>query len=304
MYTNGTLITDEVAGRMAELSNISPAISVEGFEEETDARRGKEVYRHILKAMMRLRKYGVPFGISATPTKYNWEVITSESFVDFFFFEQGAFYGWLFQYMPVGRGQSLELVVPPRERVEMLYRMRRLVQEKKVFLTDFWNSGMASNGCISAGRPGGYYYIDWNGNITPCVFVPYSPDNIYRIYEEGGDISTVLSCPFFKSINEWQFEYGYKQSAENTNNWLCPCIMRDHFHRMKEVVAEYKSAPINAEAAAAMEDEAYYQGMIRYGEEIRNLTESIWKEQFLSPPAEEDGVDEIKLNNLYLTMAL
>lgn len=32
MYTNGTLITPEIAQEMAELGNITPAISVEGFE--------------------------------------------------------------------------------------------------------------------------------------------------------------------------------------------------------------------------------------------------------------------------------
>jgi len=68
VYTNGTFISDEVAARMAELGNITPAISVEGFEEETDARRGKGVYRRILNAFANLRRHGVPFGISVTPT--------------------------------------------------------------------------------------------------------------------------------------------------------------------------------------------------------------------------------------------
>ena len=50
LYSNGTLITDDIARRMAELGNVSPAISVEGFEYETDARRGKGVFKKILKS--------------------------------------------------------------------------------------------------------------------------------------------------------------------------------------------------------------------------------------------------------------
>ena len=40
-YTNSTLITDEVAQRMASLGNIVPMISLEGWRERTDARRGE-----------------------------------------------------------------------------------------------------------------------------------------------------------------------------------------------------------------------------------------------------------------------
>jgi len=43
MYTNGTLINKDMASRMADLGNITPAISVEGYEAETDERRGKGV---------------------------------------------------------------------------------------------------------------------------------------------------------------------------------------------------------------------------------------------------------------------
>ena len=49
MYTNGTLINEDMAGRLAEVGNITPAISVEGFEKETDERRGKGVHKKILR---------------------------------------------------------------------------------------------------------------------------------------------------------------------------------------------------------------------------------------------------------------
>lgn len=48
VYTNGTLITPEIAKRLAKLGNATPAISVEGYEKETDERRGKGVYKKFL----------------------------------------------------------------------------------------------------------------------------------------------------------------------------------------------------------------------------------------------------------------
>ena len=69
MYTNGTLIDDTVARRMGELGNLSPALSVEGMKEKTDARRGDGVFDKVLAAMERLRREGVIYGISLTATR-------------------------------------------------------------------------------------------------------------------------------------------------------------------------------------------------------------------------------------------
>jgi len=80
--------------------------------------------------------------------------------------------------MPIGRGFTLDLLPSPEQRVWMWQRTWQVIRERQVFLADFWNLGPCSNGCISAGRGGGYLYIDWNGKVMPCVFVPYSPVNI------------------------------------------------------------------------------------------------------------------------------
>ncbi|MCM8756875.1 MAG: DUF1684 domain-containing protein [Candidatus Omnitrophica bacterium] len=172
-YTNGTMITREVAKKLGQLGNFTPSISVEGFAQETDERRGHSVHRKILEAMEYLREFGVPFGISVTPTRYNADLLLSDEFIDYYFFKQGAFYGWYFQYMPIGRQPSVELMVTPEQRLRMLKRIWSLVEGKRLFIADFWNSGTASDGCMAAARGGGYFYIMWDGTITPCVFIPF-----------------------------------------------------------------------------------------------------------------------------------
>jgi MoaA/NifB/PqqE/SkfB family radical SAM enzyme len=279
-YTNGTLIDRDIASRMAETGNITPAISVEGFQIETDGRRGGGTHDRILAAFSTLREHGVPFGISATATKDNWDVITSEPFVDFYFDQQGATYGWLFQYMPIGRGQSVDAMVSPDDRVEMLRRVRRYVHERGIFYADFWNNGPISCGCISAGRPGGYFHIDWNGEITPCAFVPYSTDNIYTIYSRGGDLNTALDSPLFRKIRSWQDEYGFARPACDVDNWLCPCVIRDHHEVLRQAVAESGAEPVNREAAVALQDDDYNRRLDRYGEQIKQLMDAIWKRDF------------------------
>ncbi|MFW5902175.1 MAG: radical SAM/SPASM domain-containing protein, partial [Thermodesulfobacteriota bacterium] len=281
VYTNGTLIDDETAARLEELGNVTPAISVEGYEKETDERRGKGVFQKVMKTFERLRKYGVPFGISVTGTKHNWDMITRDEFVDFYFFEQGAFYGWLFQYMPIGRSTDLNLMVPPEERAEMWKRTWDMVNRKKVFYADFWNSATASSGCICAGRPNGYYHIIWNGDITPCVFVPYAADNIYDIHERGGTVSSVFETPLFKKIREFQDNYAYQRRHPDVDNWLCPCPTRDHHETFQKILEETQPKPIDQPAEEAMQDPDYARGLAEYGKRLYEITWPLWEEHYL-----------------------
>ncbi len=295
VYTNGTLINKDVAKRLEELGNVTPAISVEGFEAETDQRRGKGVHRRILQAFENLREVGVPFGISVTATKHNWDLVTSDRFADFYFDQQGALYSWMFQYMPIGRGHTLDLMVSSEQRLEMLERTWRMVRERKLFIADFWNNGTLSNGCIAAGRRGGYLYINWNGDVTPCVFIPYTDININKVYRGGGNLNAVLASPLFQRIRQWQGAYGYERPADQVDNWLCPCAIRDHFGEFAEACRACKARPIDSEARAALADIEYQRGMIEYGDNYEQITGSIWDERYLSTretsPATEHTAD-------------
>jgi MoaA/NifB/PqqE/SkfB family radical SAM enzyme len=279
MYTNGTLIDDETAARMAELGNISPAISVEGWEQETDERRGKGVFRKIDQAMDNLRRYGMIFGISVTATRQNAETILSEELLNHFFYEKGAVYGWIFHYMPIGRSSTLDMMVTPEQRKQMLEKEHDLIFNKKMFLIDFWNGGPFSAGCISAGRTGGYFYIDWNGNISPCVFFPYFIDNIYDVYKTGRSLSSLLSAPLFESIRSWQKDYKGIESGNRTKNLFVPCPIRDHYSFARDAITRHDAKPMDIEAARAVADKDYYAGMVDYGKKTAELLDPIWEEK-------------------------
>jgi len=282
MYTNGTLIDEKVAKRLAELGNITPAISVEGFEKETEARRGKGVYKRIRKAMQNLRDAGVPFGISITATSQNVDIITSDEFYDFYFEkEPKAFYAWIFHYMPIGRSYTIELMPTPEQRLFMWEKNRKIVRERKIFIADFWNDGVITDGCISAGRTGGYFYINWNGDCAPCVFQPYAIHNINEVYKNGGNLNTILNSEFFRAIRNWQNEYAYEQPKDRKGNLLRPCIIRDHYGVYYKILNLHSPRPIDQAAMEALKDEEYRRKLIEYGERIEELTKDIWKRDYL-----------------------
>lgn len=289
MYTNGTLINKDMAKQMADVGNITPAISVEGFEEETNERRGKGVYDKILKAMANLREVGVPFGISVTATRENAEKIISDKFVDFFFEKQGAVYGWIFQYMPIGRHQSLDLMVTPEQRIWMFEQEKHIIHDKHVFFPDFWNGGVYSSGCLAGGRAGGYIYIEWNGNVTPCVFYPYSKVNIKDIYEGGGNLNDALKSDLMTGIRKWQLDYAYGKKGKEVHNLIAPCGIRDHYEFTRKHLEETKPIPIDEDAAEAIKDPLYYKGLTEYDNKFTSLTDDIWQKEFIGNGKNHNG---------------
>lgn len=281
-YTNSLLINDEKAQRLAKLGNFSPAISIEGWREKTDDRRGKGVFDGIIQSMARLRKYGVPFGISLTATKYNAEELFSDEFMDYLFFEQGAAYGWVFHYMPIGRSYTLDLMPTIQQRHQWMWgRSWELIKNKKLFLADFWNHGTLVDGCLAAGRSngGGYLYINWDGKVMPCVFVPYSPVNMNDFYKQGKTLVEAWEESFFERIREWQADY--LKGNWHRGNLLSPCIIRDHHDILRQIIAETEPDPENEPAHEALLDQAYATGMIAYGKSYHDLTNSTWIDHYL-----------------------
>ncbi|MGB9893122.1 MAG: radical SAM/SPASM domain-containing protein [Candidatus Saccharicenans sp.] len=284
MYTNGTLIDQNVARRMAEAGNIMPAISVEGKRETTEKRRGWGVFDRILKAMDYLRQEKVFYGISLTVTKDNAYEVFSDEVMDYYFDQLKVNFAWAFQYMPIGRAYTLDLLPTPEQRLWMFQRAWQLVYEKHRFLIDFWNSGTATHGCIAAGRSGGYMVINWDGTVTPCVFVPYSPVNINEIYSHGGNLNDAWSNPFFADIRKWQRDYGYRRHHQKegpVKNWIMPCPMRDHFRDMYELLKKHRPRPIDENAAEALKDPEYYKGLTEYNVQVAALLDPVWEEKYV-----------------------
>jgi MoaA/NifB/PqqE/SkfB family radical SAM enzyme len=218
-FTNGTLITEEIADKMLEVGNLIPAFSIEGYEEENDFRRGKGVFKKIIRSMDILREKGLPFGTSLCYTRYNAEVISSEEYIDFLI-EKGAFFSWIFTYIPVGNDADIDLVATPAQRELFYDKVREYRKTKPFFTVDFWNDGEYINGCIAGGRR--YLHINANGDVEPCAFVHYSDTNIRE-----KTLIEALQAPLFQQ---------YRAHQPFNENLLRPCPMFDNVGALEEMV--------------------------------------------------------------------
>ncbi|MGB9597721.1 MAG: radical SAM/SPASM domain-containing protein, partial [Candidatus Poribacteria bacterium] len=175
IYTNGTLIDDKAVEKLVSLGNAAPAISVEGYEAETDARRGAGTYKQVCDTMTRLKEAKALFGFSATVTRHNVGLLSSSEFVDTMI-DRGCSFGWYFIYIPIGRKPQLDLMPTPEQRDMLRQRVKRMRDEKPIFIADFWNDGPLVGGCIAGGRR--YFHINSKGDVEPCVFAHFAVDNI------------------------------------------------------------------------------------------------------------------------------
>lgn len=218
-FTNGTLIDEAFADEMLRVKNFIPAISIEGFEEATDGRRGQGTYQKIMNAMTILKNKKLPFGISCCYTSANADNIGSEEYFDYMI-ELGAKFAWFFTYMPVGKGAVPELMATAEQREMMYHNIRKYRSTKPLFTVDFWNDGEYVGGCIAGGRS--YLHINANGDIEPCAFMHYSDSNIRE-----KTLLEAYQSPLFM---------GYHDNQPWNDNMLRPCPVLDNPGRLTEVV--------------------------------------------------------------------
>ena len=230
-FTNGTLIDEEFADEMLRVKNFVPAISVEGFEEATDSRRGAGTYRQVVRAMELLKRKKLPFGISCCYTRTNAEVIGSEEYFDDMI-AKGAKFAWFFTYMPVGREAVPELMATAEQREFMYHQIRKFRSTKPLFTMDFWNDGEYVDGCIAGGRC--YCHINANGDIEPCAFIHYADSNIRT--------HTLLEAyrnPLFMA---------YRHNQPFNGNHLRPCPLLDNPGRLTRMVEESQAHSTDLES--------------------------------------------------------
>jgi MoaA/NifB/PqqE/SkfB family radical SAM enzyme len=278
VYTNGTLMSQENLKRLKETANMTPAISVEGYEEQTDKRRGKGIYKRILQSIEQLKKYGVPFGASVTATKENIDILMQDDFYEYWFEELGATYMWIFHLMPIGRAKdTMDLMLTPEQRLRFTLKWEDILFKKGYFVADFWDAGPGSRGCLAYGRPSGYFYIDWNGNIMPCVFVPFYKDNIYNLYKQNKTITDALMSDLFVRGRKWQSDYGYMK--DSPGNFFTPCAIRDNHRVFREEILTPDAKPEDENARLALEDPEYLRKMEEFDKELQQKMTPLWEER-------------------------
>jgi len=256
VFTNGTLLDQELVDELAEVGNVAPMLSIEGTPEMTDLRRGTGVHRHVMEVMDRLGEAGVPFGYSVTVARNNWRILISDEFIDPLV-EKGAMLSWHFLYMPVGRDPSTAMMLTPEERNEFRIAIHRVRDIKPIFPVDFWGDAPWVQGCI-AGRH--YAHITSEGWVEPCIFTHFATDNIRDV-----SLLEAFNSPYFREIRKRQ---------PFNHNLLMPCMLIDNPEQSREIMALTGATPTHPGAESMFTE--LRADLDAYSAEVERVYAPVW----------------------------
>jgi MoaA/NifB/PqqE/SkfB family radical SAM enzyme len=177
VFTNGTMLNSANVELLSRNPHIAPALSIEGFEKQTDLRRGPHVYEAVLSNVERFQNSNIFWGVSITVNKSNISETTQESFVSHLL-EKGCRFFIFNEYIAVEQS-SENSALNPDQRQRLLEAVNGFAKRLPGVFIAFPGDEQMFGGCLASGR--GFVHINARGDLEPCPFAPYSDTSIHNI---------------------------------------------------------------------------------------------------------------------------
>ncbi|MDK2981437.1 MAG: hypothetical protein PWQ55_1784 [Chloroflexota bacterium] len=195
-FTNGMLVTEEHIQRLRSQPHVIPIVSFEGYELETDKRRGQGVYDNGFELIQRFQQAGIYYGVSVTTTHDNFETVTDRNFIERLT-ALGCKVFFFINYVPVSPGTDEMVMTVPQvqelNRILVGYR-----HEYEALFLAFPGSEIDFGGCLAAGK--GFVHINAEGDVEPCPFSPYTDASLRDM-----PLIEALQSPLLRTIRENDF---------------------------------------------------------------------------------------------------
>lgn len=200
VITNGMFFDEANVAKLVKAGNVTPLISIDGFAEQNDLRRGKGVFESAEKGMALLKKAKLLFGIATTVTGKNVREVMSDDYVRHFI-DRGAMYLWYYVFRPVGETSLPELCVSKEQLIWMRKELLRLRRTHPIMLVDTYWTANGEATCPAA--IGLSHHIGPRGSIELCPALSFAAE---RVSDNGKDL--------FKTVNESKMLRGFPGFVE------------------------------------------------------------------------------------------
>jgi MoaA/NifB/PqqE/SkfB family radical SAM enzyme len=196
VFTNGQLITDDVARTLARLGNVTPLISIEGSEIVSDQRRGRmQVLSKTLEGLEACRRQGLLIGVATSVCQTNIELV-SEAWLRRLV-SMGVHYVWFHTYRVVGPNPNPQLALTP----EQVLTVRRFIVKMRarlpIAIVDAYWDDRGEALCPMA--TGVSHHIGPGGHIEPCPVIQFATNTV----RDGASVyDTMTQSPFLRDFRE------------------------------------------------------------------------------------------------------
>jgi MoaA/NifB/PqqE/SkfB family radical SAM enzyme len=239
VFTNGQLITADVARRLRQIGNVTPLVSIEGTEIISDQRRGRpEVYARSMDGLQNCLDNKLLTGVCTSLCQTNIDDLLTEQWVDKLI-SMRVMYLWYHTYRPVGPEMHPELALTPAQQL----RARRFVVEmrakKPIGIIDAYYDDRGQALCPAA--TGFTHHISPWGDIEPCPIVQFAKESIH---EERHLRETFQHSSFLREFREL--------AASTTRG----CIVLERPDLLKNLVEKHGARDTTARQTALAELES------------------------------------------------
>lgn len=224
LVTNGLKIDESMARRLARLGNVMPMVSLEGFERETDQRRGAGMYTKIIKTLKILKNQKILFGFSATVTRNNTAILGADEFIDEMI-AQGCTAGFFNDLIPVKR-DDFALLPDQAAAKQFRHSLKRWRQSKPILLVHLPDDEYDAQGYCRAVR-GGSMHVNAQGFVEPCPFAHVARENI-----EESSFEQILRSPFLAAI---------RQHPTVLKHGVVGCALVSNREELKKIARQYQA---------------------------------------------------------------
>ncbi len=193
LFTNGLMMNDQTVMKLKKQKNLVPIISLEGYDCDTDERRGKGVYQNVKKVIGKVSKEGLFFGVSITMTRSTFDLVTGWEFIQDLI-KSGCKLFFFDEYVPVREGTE-DNVLTEEQRFKISDMTHRLREEYPALFIAFPGDEEEFGGCLASCR--GFVHISPEGDLEPCPFAPYSDTSLRSL-----SLKDALQSKFLKTVRE------------------------------------------------------------------------------------------------------
>jgi MoaA/NifB/PqqE/SkfB family radical SAM enzyme len=200
IITNGHFLDTGNVKRLKRCSNVSPLVSIDGFEPQNDNRRGNGSFQKAMAGCRELQRQKMLYGVATVVTMQNFDTVLTEEYVQTII-GQGALYLWYYIFRPVGADPAVEWTLPPQTVIDFRKKLLALRRKMPIIIIDtYWD---AKGYAVCPASKGMAFVIGAGGSIEPCPPLNVAAD---FITDNGGD--------FYKTMNESPFLRHVRQRIE------------------------------------------------------------------------------------------
>jgi MoaA/NifB/PqqE/SkfB family radical SAM enzyme len=239
VFTNGQLITPDIARRLRQIGNVTPLVSIEGTEIISDQRRGRpEVYARSMDGLQNCLNNKLLTGVCTSLCQTNIDDLLTERWVDKLI-SMRVMYLWYHTYRPVGPVMHAELALTPAQQL----RARRFVVEmrakKPIGIIDAYYDDRGQALCPAA--TGFTHHISPWGDIEPCPIVQFAKESIHD------------ERPLRETFQQSSFLRDFRELAASTTRG---CIVLERPDLLKNLVEKHGARDTTARQTALAELES------------------------------------------------